>query len=1445
MSEGVEREREGWGTDDELLRYVEEFTGDRLRRMEPGSPAARSDLREWVNQEDSFRRGGYHDRQLLELLQNGVDAARPGETSRITVRLAGECLYVANQGEPLDRGGFEALVALHSSAKRADQIGRFGLGFKSLLRVSDRVDLFSRSVSLRFDAERSREVFSRRLGERLERAPVMRLAWPLDPQSARAGDAVLAELMANHDTVVRVALRESADAARFATELKRLRVQFLLFVGKDIVLDCDGTVSRVAIDGDRRVLTEGDRATEWRVFSRTVDLSGDSELVRDVGSHDRLDGLPVLWAVPVEEGATRGQFWAFFPLDDASQVPGILNAPFRTSDDRNHLLNHRFNRLLLDEAAALVVDSLPALRTSADPARHLDYLPRRESAGELAAHFAETVWTLARPRSLAVDASGALRSVTEVQSAPGVPGELRTQGELREGWATLATADVRRRWTHPRTHLNRDRTGRWNQLAEGKIADDLGTWVEAVATSDVGRAVEVLRWVGQLLGADKQRAPDGRRWRVVIDATGAPRAGVELLREGGEARQRIHPELAAREELHEVLASVGVREMDEAWHRDAQRKAIEGGDWPTFWARYRAAPKDARVTGAAVKMLAANGVWSDPGTLVAGGDGASVFPPAYRVHPTHDADECAAFAVTSEPRFIPGGARLLREEWEDALFERWCAEHERGAGRRPAPLLDVSLPAAANLFPRGDNGARRWLTLYWAGSTFGLIPFGFKKQIRQESHPIAWAVRRYGVWDTEGEVGYALAVLCEDEPELFTFAATGKDKPPSERFPLTLRGSLSAADAAVSEDEVASAREVVARKLRVAGEVPESIRAAAVRVGALRPPQRTVVSLSEAIHVAERFPWIEPFLRDQSADMPVRHVTCDPPSARDLLTTDSGEMRCEVVSGAEPSRRAVLDAAEALRWLAKGPADVLLALEDASRRRLAHHLSSATDDVERLARLVDAKALRTRLGVAGQHLPSNADAASVARAFLALHGCGALRALREELTPLGAPTRWGTATAREFVRSLGFSDRYAIDEPARRSPFEEVAGPPSMPALYAFQEDVVSALRDVLAAPGSRAMVSLPTGAGKTRVAVEALLDGVLRSSRDSRLVLWVAQQDELCEQALATFATLWRHRGSDETLTLSRLWQGNRPSKADGPQVVVATVASLRNRLGEPDYAWLRAPAVAVVDEAHHGIARTYTEVFDALGNDWKRHTTTVIGLSATPYRGASEDESRLLSLRFDNRLIPAMDVQPGLESKLVQQGVLAHAEHQIIELPEQPLTSEELAHVEQYQELPASVLQRLGEDDRRNDRIVRCVQAEGARAVLLFAATVEHARVLATRLAAQGVAAACIDGSTPPAVRRDFIRRFKARELRVLVNCAVLTTGFDDPGVETVLVARPTFSPVLYRQMIGRGLRGPKNGGTERCRIVTMLDNFVRFRDLPAWRWFEDYWQGAPRVR
>ena len=80
--------------------------------------------------------GGYGRKQLHELIQNGADAMR-GSGGRIAVVLTGSTLYCANGGEPFAAPGVGALMASHIGTKRDDQIGRFGLGFKSVLGISD------------------------------------------------------------------------------------------------------------------------------------------------------------------------------------------------------------------------------------------------------------------------------------------------------------------------------------------------------------------------------------------------------------------------------------------------------------------------------------------------------------------------------------------------------------------------------------------------------------------------------------------------------------------------------------------------------------------------------------------------------------------------------------------------------------------------------------------------------------------------------------------------------------------------------------------------------------------------------------------------------------------------------------------------------------------------------------------------------------------------------------------------------------------------------------------------------------------------------------------------------------------------------------------------------------------------------------------------------------
>jgi superfamily II DNA or RNA helicase len=157
----------------------------------------------------------------------------------------------------------------------------------------------------------------------------------------------------------------------------------------------------------------------------------------------------------------------------------------------------------------------------------------------------------------------------------------------------------------------------------------------------------------------------------------------------------------------------------------------------------------------------------------------------------------------------------------------------------------------------------------------------------------------------------------------------------------------------------------------------------------------------------------------------------------------------------------------------------------------------------------------------------------------------------------------------------------------------------------------------------------------------------------------------------------------------------------------------------------------------------------------------------------------------------------------------------------------------------LPESVENRLGKDDKRNNEIVSSVlDLPEDETALLFATSVENAKVLAALLTYNGVEARAVAGTTDPHARRRYVDDFKAKRVRVLTNYNVFTEGFDVPKVDAVFITRPTFSPNVYQQMIGRGLRGPKNGGKEEVLIVNVADNLTNFGEEFAFRHFEHLW-------
>ena len=230
-------------------------------------------------------------------------------------------------------------------------------------------------------------------------------------------------------------------------------------------------------------------------------------------------------------------------------------------------------------------------------------------------------------------------------------------------------------------------------------------------------------------------------------------------------------------------------------------------------------------------------------------------------------------------------------------------------------------------------------------------------------------------------------------------------------------------------------------------------------------------------------------------------------------------------------------------------------------------------DAERLLGAVGEQALRTGLP------PSLLDvledghesltATEIAEAAIATCHTDALRSFKWALDHLGPPARWsGSQRAVAFVRSLGFSDEWAGERKRTRPAFVEVDGPQSLPELHDYQRVVAANVRELLRSndTGSgqrRGMVSMPTGSGKTRVAVQAVVEA-MRDDGFCGGVLWVADRDELCEQAVEAWAQVWRSEGSEaEQLRISRMWSGQpKPLPTTEYHVVVATIQTLYARL-------------------------------------------------------------------------------------------------------------------------------------------------------------------------------------------------------------------------------------------------------------------------------------------
>jgi len=451
--------------------------------------------------------------------------------------------------------------------------------------------------------------------------------------------------------------------------------------------------------------------------------------------------------------------------------------------------------------------------------------------------------------------------------------------------------------------------------------------------------------------------------------------------------------------------------------------------------------------------------------------------------------------------------------------------------------------------------------------------------------------------------------------------------------------------------------------------------------------------------------------------------------------------------------------------------------------------------------------------------------------------------------------KWGqNEPTKSYLALLGLDSEILAPEAVEETQLNNVARVEM--CLYPYQNWIRKGIILFTSSnPGNRLLVHMPTGAGKTRTAIESISDYLRSQTGGPKLVVWMAHSDELCEQAAESFESLWGRFGS-EPVNVQRMWGGRGLGTVDDTkptflvtsfQTAYSMILSAKDTVFQ-SFADIRAKsALLIVDEAHLSTAPTYRQAIELFSN----MNTSVVGLTATPGRhhvGGDVEETEDLSKFYGNNLLrirsdEGEDLEDPIEY-LTDKGVLARIErYQLESGTDIALTPQEAKAISQMLDIPASVLRKLGENEQRTNLIVTQVIALANKhefQTIVFAPSKKNATEIAQMLKIRDCAAYAVTGDTHIIDRRRAIQQFKDGEMKVLVNFGVLTTGFDAPNIEAVVVARPTTSVVLYSQMIGRGLRGPAMGGKPLCHLVDVVDNITNMPEVgQAFNYFNEFYE------
>jgi superfamily II DNA or RNA helicase len=337
--------------------------------------------------------------------------------------------------------------------------------------------------------------------------------------------------------------------------------------------------------------------------------------------------------------------------------------------------------------------------------------------------------------------------------------------------------------------------------------------------------------------------------------------------------------------------------------------------------------------------------------------------------------------------------------------------------------------------------------------------------------------------------------------------------------------------------------------------------------------------------------------------------------------------------------------------------------------------------------------------------------------------------------------------------------------------------------LRDYQKRAIELLRKELGRGNRRVILRLQTGAGKTATIGEVIKLAVAKGSH----VIFLVHLRELVKQASAHLERIGVEHGI--------IMAGEDTDHSQS--VFVASTQTYGRRIKLEDHwgdkIFLKKGDLVVIDECHHCGAETYKKILAQYPD------AAIIGLSATPGRSDGQGLGEVFEA-----IVSPIDVK-----ELIKLGFLVDADYYAPEKPDLEKIKIQAGDYNQKQlgaKMNKTVL--VGNIYEHWRRLA------AGKQTIIFAVNVAHSEHIRQTFQLQGVNCYHIDAHTPEEFRRQMIDAFKRKEITVLTNVGIFTEGFDAPGIECVVLARPTKSLNLYLQMAGRGLRPAE--GKEKLTLI-----------------------------